>query len=194
MGKELDAREKRFVEEYLIDLDPKRAAIEAGYSATMAASKAYQWVSNGKVKPHVYAAVHEAQAKRSERTEITQDMVLQELALLGFANAGEYFKWGPNGVTLKDSDELTREQQAAVSEVSETITEKGGTIRMKMHDKKGALVDIGRHLGMFTDKHEFTGKDGGPIQYENMDQDERTQRIEDLIARRGIGADPATRH
>ncbi|MDL2401582.1 terminase small subunit [Rhizobium mayense] len=47
----LTHREIRFVREYLIDLDPKRAAIEAGYSKTVAASKAYQWVSNGKVKP-----------------------------------------------------------------------------------------------------------------------------------------------
>jgi hypothetical protein len=36
-------REKRFVESCLLDLDPKRAAIDAGYSASVAASKAYQW-------------------------------------------------------------------------------------------------------------------------------------------------------
>lgn len=41
---------------------------------------------------------------------------------------------------------------------------------------------------------ENVGKDGGPIQYEDMAADERAQRIEDLIARRGSGADPATRH
>ena len=42
----IGAREKRFIDEYLVDLDPKRAAIEAGYSKSVAASKAYQWVSN----------------------------------------------------------------------------------------------------------------------------------------------------
>jgi phage terminase small subunit len=38
--KPLDAREQRFVDEYLIDLDPRRAALAAGYSATMARTKA----------------------------------------------------------------------------------------------------------------------------------------------------------
>ncbi len=80
MPQELDAKERRFVSEYLIDLDPKRAAIEAGYSATVAASKAYQWVSNSKVKPHVYEAIQKAMNSRSKRTEITADNVLRELA------------------------------------------------------------------------------------------------------------------
>jgi len=76
-GKQLDARERRFVDEYLIDLDPKRAAIAAGYSASMAASKVYQWVSVGKEKRHVYGAIQIAMDGRKERTGITQDWVLQ---------------------------------------------------------------------------------------------------------------------
>ena len=58
--KQLNDKERVFVDEYLVDTDPKRAALAAGYSATMAASKAYQWVSNSKVKPHVYAAIQRA--------------------------------------------------------------------------------------------------------------------------------------
>ncbi len=61
----LDAREKRLVEEYLIGPDPKQAAINAGYSASTAASKAYQWVSICKIKPHVFDAVKAMQAERS---------------------------------------------------------------------------------------------------------------------------------
>jgi len=77
--KQLDAREKRFVAEYVIDLNPERAAIEAGYSISMAKSKAYQWVSGGKVKPHVYAAIQKAQKKAEIRAEITQDDVIKGL-------------------------------------------------------------------------------------------------------------------
>ena len=145
---DLTPKQARFVEEYLIDLNATQAAIRAGYSEKTAKEQGCQLLT----KLNIAEAIAEAQAERSERTGITQDMVLRELALLGFANAGEYFKWGPDGVSLKSSDELTPDQQAAVAEVSETVTEKGGTIRMKLHDKKGALVDIGRHLGMFTDK------------------------------------------
>ena len=52
---------------------------------------------------------------------------------------------------MKPQEDLTSDQQAAVAEVSETKTEKGGTVKIKLHDKLGALEKIGRHLGMFTD-------------------------------------------
>jgi len=75
--KRFDAREQRFVEEYLIDLDPKRAALAAGYAASTADIKSYGWVSNSKsTKPHVFAAIIDALAARSERTQITADRVL----------------------------------------------------------------------------------------------------------------------
>jgi phage terminase small subunit len=191
---DLTAKERVFVNEYLIDLDPKRAALEAGYSATMAASKAYQWVSNSKAKPHVFDAVEKAMAKRAMRTEVTADRVLNELAKLGFSDIRKAVKWGsrfverpfedaepegeslepqPHGGALKrvrnsddgtdayyvtsvemlDSAELDDDTAAAIAEVAQT---KEG-VRLKFHDKKGALVDIGRHLGMFTDKVELSG-------------------------------------
>ena len=143
----LTPKQQRFVEEYLIDLNATQAAIRAGYSEKTAYSQGERLLRNVEVA----AAVAEAKAARSERTEVTQDAVLKELALIGFANAGDYFDWGPAGVKLKGKADLTAEQQAVVAEVSETVTEKGGTIRLKLHDKRAALVDIGRHLGMFKD-------------------------------------------
>ena len=77
MKKNLTNREKLFVQEYLVDLDVERAAITAGFSKSMAATKAYTWVRNGKVKPHVFAAIKKAFDKRAVRTEITQDNTLQ---------------------------------------------------------------------------------------------------------------------
>jgi len=165
VSKKLDAREKRFVEEYLIDLNVERAAIEAGYAATTAHTKAYQWVSNGKKKQHVYEAIQKAMEKRSKNTEITAERVLQELALLGFANMEDYIRVGTNGDPYIDLSELTREQAAAISEVAvdDYVEGRGKNarevrrVRIKFHDKKGALVDIGRHLGMFKDHLEVSG-------------------------------------
>lgn len=174
---ELDAKERRFVSEYLIDLDTKRAAVAAGYSETVAASKAYQWVSNGKVKPHVFAAVQNAMKVRSDRTEITADRVLKELAKIGFSDIRKAISWesslvteedNPEGgdiaiikkivtnqVTLVSSDDIDDDTAAAISEISQNTS---GGIKLKLHDKKAALVDLGRHLGLFTDniamKHE----------------------------------------
>jgi len=77
--RQLDKREQVFVSEYLIDLDPRRAALAAGYRKTMAESKAYQWVSNRKIKPHVHEAIQKAMDKRSKKTEITAEYVLTSL-------------------------------------------------------------------------------------------------------------------
>jgi len=37
------------------------------------------------------------------------------------------------------------------------------TQRIKMHDKAAALEKLGRTLGLFKDRLEHTGRDGGPI-------------------------------
>lgn len=183
--RDLTAKQKRFVEEYLIDLNATQAAIRAGYSE----DTAYSIGSENLKKPEVQQAISEAQAARSERTGITADRVLQELAKVGFANASDVVNWGTkevafgydddgrrlsaedigNAVKVEyvpapfvepiDRDALPENIRAAVSEVK--LTRDGFAI--KMHDKVGALEKIGRHLGMFKDKVELTGKDGDPI-------------------------------
>jgi len=60
-----------------------------------------------------------------------------------------FSEWGPNGVKLRNSEELTPEQAACVAEVSQTITENGGTIKFKLHNKIDALNSLAKHLGMF---------------------------------------------
>ena len=107
---------------------------------------------------------------RAERTEITADKVLKELALIGFSNMRHYAKWSGEGAYFYDSDELTEDESAAIAEVTSkkttrTVKDSDDEIetvelKLKLHDKKGALVDIGRHLGMFKDKIEHSGDVG----------------------------------
>lgn len=91
----LDNRERVFVAEYLIDLNAPRAAEVAGYSKSMANSKAYSWVRPGKKnpKPHVYKAVLEGMKARSERTGITPDKVLKRWWATATANASELVEY-----------------------------------------------------------------------------------------------------
>lgn len=149
----LTDKQRTFVNEYLVDMNGTQAAIRAGYAPKTAFAQASRLLSNVKVA----AFLTEAQKARSDRTEITQDMVLRELARIGFSDMRNFTEWGPAGVRLKDYAELTDDQAAAISEVSQTITEAGGSLKFKLHDKRAALVDIGRHLGMFTDKIEHSG-------------------------------------
>lgn len=172
-GRRLTPKQKRFVEEYLIDLNATQAAIRAGYSQKRASEMGYQLLQ----KTTVQKCIEDAQEKRSERTEITQDMVLQELAKIGFSDIRKIVRWGEtmvrmetdkdgddvevpyHGLALIDSGEIDDDTAAAISEVAQG---RNG-LTVKLHDKKGALVDIGRHLGMFKDRVEHSGPDGGPI-------------------------------
>jgi phage terminase small subunit len=78
----LTPKEARFVEEYLVDLNGAAAAKRAGYAAASANRTAYELMD----RPPVVAALEAAQQALSERTHITQDMVVQELAKIGFAD------------------------------------------------------------------------------------------------------------
>ena len=151
-------KQQRFVDEYLLDLNASAAARRAGYRGDPNTVGPRLWAYVG-----IQAAITAAQQKRQARTEITQDMVLKELARVAFGNKRSLMKWGPDGVKLIDSAEITDDDAAMVSEVSETITEAGGSIKLKTHDKVKALELLGRHMGLFTDKVQLTGKDGGPL-------------------------------
>jgi phage terminase small subunit len=158
MAKKLDSREKLFVEEYLVDLDPERAAISAGYAKSTARSKAYQWVSISKQKKsHVIEAIQKAFKKRSERTEITQNRVLEEFAKLAFSDPRKFFDENNNLKPITDLDDDTAAclsgmdivtKKVGKGEDSETETVK----KIKFADKKSALDSVARHLGMFNDK------------------------------------------
>ncbi len=100
----------------------------------------------------VSAYLTEVKERSQERTQITADRVLKELGKLAFSNMENYAKWGPGGVTLQLSEDMDPDVAAAVAEVAETFSEKGGSIKFKLHDKRGALELIGKHFGMFTDK------------------------------------------
>lgn len=71
----LTAKQAKFVEEYLIDLNATQAATRAGYSARTA----FRIGAENMQKPVIRAAIAAKQAERSQRTQITADSVLAEL-------------------------------------------------------------------------------------------------------------------
>ena len=71
----LTDKQKRFIEEYLIDLNATQAAIRAGYSERTA----YSIGEENLKKPGIKRAIDEAQSNRSNRVQITQDDVIRML-------------------------------------------------------------------------------------------------------------------
>lgn len=81
----LTPKQQRFVEEYLVDLNGAQAAIRAGYSPDTARQMATENLS----KPYIQLAIAEERKAQQERTQVTADKVVTELALIAFADARE---------------------------------------------------------------------------------------------------------
>lgn len=161
----LTAKQKRFVAEYLIDLNGKQAAIRAGYSVRRAEVTASELLANRKVSEGVALAM----AAREQRTHITQDRVLQELARIAFFDIRKLYNEAGG---MKAPHELDDEAAAVLSgvEVTEEYDGRGDdrvqvgvTKKAKVFDKGTALTLAMRHLGMLKDKTELTGAGGGPL-------------------------------
>ena len=142
-GKQLSPRERRFVEEYLVDLNGGQAAVRAGYSENGARAHA----SRNLKKPRVAEAVRAAMAARSKRTRVDADRVIRELERIAFADIRNYTVSGNAGTRLKAVAELSDDEAAAVVELSGG--KEDGNFRLKLHDKKKALDTLARHTGVF---------------------------------------------
>lgn len=134
----LTEKQMRFVAEYLVDLNATQAAKRAGYKDPNIGRQLI-------AKNNVSAAIQEAKAKRSKRTEITQDMVVRELAAIGFSKATDYAAVDGPLVNITPTVNLSEQQAAAIA----SIEQGNFGIKLKLHDKVRALELLGKHLGMF---------------------------------------------
>lgn len=146
-------KQQAFVAEYLIDLNGTQAAIRAGYSERTANEQASRLLTNVSVR----SAIAEAQQKRSERTGITADRVLQELARIAFFDIRKLYN--ADG-SMKLPAELDDDTAAALTgvDIQETkVGEDAATIitrKAKVIERTGALTLAMRHLGMLKDRLE----------------------------------------
>lgn len=155
----LNAKQQRFCDEYLIDLNGTQAAIRAGYSPKTANEQASQLLA--KLSTQEY--ISEKQKEISKNTGITVELVLNELKKIGFSNVQDYIEEG-NSIT--DITTIDRDKAAAVSSIKKSTTvfgdeKTGGTkdvVEFKLWDKVSALEKLGKHLGMFKDQVDITSK------------------------------------
>lgn len=162
----LTEKQKRFADEYLIDLNATRA-YKAAYPNCKSDATASQAGSRLLRNVKVTTYVTERQREREKRTEITQDWVLKELYKIAAVNGSDFSKIvRRSGVDMETgkpieydavqftpTDELPEEKRAAISAIKET---KSG-LSVESYDRVKALELLGKHLGMFTDKTEVSG-------------------------------------
>lgn len=145
-------KQKIFANEYLVDLNATRA-YRVAYPSVKKDETARANGSRLLTNANVATYIAERMKERQERTEITQDRVIEELAAIALARMDNYAEIKNNRVLIKDSAEFTEMQARAIGGIKQG---KFG-IEVKLNDKLKALELLGRHLGMFKDKLEVSG-------------------------------------
>lgn len=136
----LTEKQKRFCEEYLIDLNATQAAIRAGYKNADIGRRLV-------TKSHVSEYIEKLRREQSKRTEITADRVLAELAAIAFSDRTELARVGECGeVTFTPTDRLGDDIKKTIAGIENG---KYGT-KVTSYDKVKALELLGKHLGLFS--------------------------------------------
>lgn len=148
----LTAKQERFVEEYLVDLNATQAAIRAGYSPDSAGTIAGENMK----KPQIRACIDTAIAKLSTRTGVNQERVIRELAKVAFVNAADVIDFD----TATIASGASREDTAAIASIKvKTIPTADGegvereikvlcwnTPASKRRQRLGAELERARHI------------------------------------------------
>lgn len=129
----LTDKQEIFVKEYIVDLNATQAAIRAGYSPKTATEQGSRMLTNVKVR----ARIDELKAKRAEKLNLDADWVLRRLQSISdrCMTAEPVIEWDPEAKAMKETGEYKFDSTGA--------------------NKSTEL--IGKHLGMFIEKHEVSG-------------------------------------
>lgn len=178
----LTNKQRIFVNEYLIDLNATQAAIRAGYSEKTAAEIGYEYLR----KPQIAKAVQEAMDKRVDKLEITSERVLAEIAKMAFFDVRKLFDADGAPIHITSLDDETAAAIAGLDVVTTGNQDIGfaNVLKIKLADKSKNLELLGRHLKLFTDKTEITGKDGAPIQQEVSITESRLSKVRAITAKK----------
>ena len=167
----MTGKERKFVDEYLIDLNACAAALRAGYAHSTARNAA-SWIdANHPEKPKVREAVEKRMAERSKRTGINADRVLVELARIGFANVTDVVDAQTGAIKTGAS----REDTAAITSTKCRRDAESAEWEVKLTDKVRALELIGKHLGMWQENVNIAG--AVPVIVDDMPEESQKQQI-----------------
>jgi phage terminase small subunit len=161
----LRERHRRFVLEYIIDLNGSAAAVRAGYARGKAGGRAAELLR----RPEVQLAIRDEMKEREKRTRLSGDRIILEAMRIAFADPARIAHWGPDGVTLVDSGDLTPEDRAAVKLISVGGRKGARAQRFELHDKLAALHLLARMTGLLT-------RAPGHGRFAILEEDERERR------------------
>jgi phage terminase small subunit len=146
--KELNERQKCFCREYVVDFNGYKSAIKAGYSKRTSMEQASRLLRNVKVQKEIARLNKNVE----ERTDIKVDDVLKSLKLIAFSNITDFITVKNGKIRIKDISKLPPNTPTVIESIHQS---KSSGIRIKLYNKLTALELLGKHLGLFTEKHQI---------------------------------------
>ena len=150
----LTPRRSEFVRQYIKSLNAAAAARAAGYAQSSSKTEGSRLLANVDVQQ----AITEARAQLAEREQVTPERIVSELASIAFSDLGDYFRLEGKNASIDFSNVPLGATKALESiTVDEYVEGRGENaetvrrIRVRLHDKRAALVDLAKTLGMFSD-------------------------------------------
>ena len=148
----LTDKQKRFCDEYLIDLNATQAAIRAGYSEETARNIGCENLA----KPNIAEYLEKRMERREKKTEVTQEFVLRELLNIASANGTDFALVDDLGLArIIPTNQVAETKRSAIAAIKAGAN---GT-EVKTYDKLRALELIGKHLGMFSERQASNGRE-----------------------------------
>ena len=176
----LRPRQRRFVEEYLVDLNGTQAAIRAGYSKKTAAVIARENLR----KPLIEMAIREELDRCTKESWMSRDRLLLEVARLAYADVRQLYD---EKGRLKPVAELEDDIAAAIAAIDVSVGPSFDvTKKVRLCDKGAAQERLAKLLGFMIERKEVSGT----LQFENLseeDLDARIAAVEEEI--RGVRSD-----
>lgn len=180
-SKGLTPRQKRFAEEYVIDLNGEAAAKRAGFSAKSANQQAVHL----KNIPHVAEYIHQLQSKKFQALKIDAENVLRRILQIAEADIAEAYDDRGYLKPIKDIPENVRLCISAVKVYEEfegqgRDREQIGEVReVKFWNKVDALHMLAKHLKLLDDRPVAAVQ----VNVENNTNISLTQNVNVLIAK-----------
>jgi phage terminase small subunit len=182
----LNDKQRAFCEEYIIDFNGAQAAIRAGYAEKTARITAAKLLTKSNIQTYLSELIQD----RKERVKVSQDDVVRELSHIAFDDIKNYLKFKTEKVKVDEVDgkpiydyktivDVKDSQTIDTRNIQEVAIATNGAFKFKLYGKDDALVNLGRHLGIFNDKLNLTGEEGASeIKISFVDKTKRNTEAE----------------
>lgn len=172
----LTPKQRRFVDEYLLEPNASKAALKAGYPK----ASAHSIGSENLHKPEIAAAIKKGLdferaklVRKAARKEFTKERWLEELRTIALSNMDDHavVEEFDYSVTRDEGEETRAFQRVNVVNTADRPRKRGRAIKkltdgkhgvsVELHDKRSALETLGKAYGWLTNDMNLNMPDNG---------------------------------